>query len=75
MPIARQDEKKIIWEYFCVDQLHYHGRYISIIYDESGSKYPNISAGLTILVDGQVKRRSSYLPARTIVRFKPESLS
>jgi hypothetical protein len=39
------------WDYFCLDQVPYHGRLLTILYDRSGKKY-NRGAGLRVLADG-----------------------
>ncbi len=38
------------WSYFCVDQLKYHTRYITLLWDESGSRY-GVGAGFKVYVD------------------------
>lgn len=47
------------WSYFCVDQLLYHGRYIAIVWDQTGARYGDRLAalgappqGLHVFVDG-----------------------
>ena len=40
------------WPWFCLDQLPYHGRRLTILWDESGRRYGR-GPGLRILVDGQ----------------------
>ena len=39
------------WDFFCLDNILYHGKMLSIIWDKSGRKYDH-GAGLTVLVDG-----------------------
>ncbi|WP_075559665.1 MGH1-like glycoside hydrolase domain-containing protein [Parabacteroides timonensis] len=40
------------WDYFCLDNVSYHGRTICVLYDKTGEKY-NKGAGLSIFIDGQ----------------------
>ena len=40
------------WEYFCLDNIFYKGKTITILYDKSGAKY-NLGKGLLVLVDGK----------------------
>jgi hypothetical protein len=39
------------WDWFCLDRIPYHGRFLTILYDHSGKKYGR-GAGLRILADG-----------------------
>lgn len=48
------------WEYFCLDNVSYHGRNITIIWDKYGSRYHH-GNGLTILVDGRPAGHSEKL--------------
>ena len=40
------------WEYFCLDNVLYHGRNLTIVYDRDGSHY-HMGVGLRVLVDGR----------------------
>jgi predicted GH43/DUF377 family glycosyl hydrolase len=40
------------WDYFCLDQIFYHGHSLTILYDKSGDRYHQ-GAGLRLSVDGQ----------------------
>jgi hypothetical protein len=40
------------WEYFCLDAVPYHGRTLTIVWDESGRRYGK-GAGLRVLADGK----------------------
>ncbi len=40
------------WDYFCLDNLYFRGRYISILYDKSGDHYRK-GKGLRVWMDGQ----------------------
>ena len=48
------------WDYFCLDQVRYHGRRITILYDKTGARYGR-GQGLQVLVDGQRVARSDAL--------------
>jgi hypothetical protein len=57
------------WEYFCLDNLLYHGHVISIVYDKYGDHY-HYGRGLSVYVDGkksasspQIKKMLIHLPA------------
>lgn len=41
------------WDYFCLDQVRYHGRMLTIFFDRTGEKYGR-GKGFQILVDGEV---------------------
>ena len=40
------------WPYFCLDNVSYHGRTLTVIYDHDGQRYHQ-GKGLTLLVDGK----------------------
>jgi hypothetical protein len=40
------------WDYFCLDQVPYHGRLLTILYDRNGEKYGK-GRGLRIFSDGK----------------------
>jgi hypothetical protein len=40
------------WDWFCLDNVHYHGRILTILWDRSGEKY-NKGKGFNIFVDGR----------------------
>ena len=40
------------WDWFCLDNVAYKGRIVTIIWDRDGKKYGR-GAGLTLLVDGK----------------------
>ncbi|MCY3023315.1 MAG: hypothetical protein NTW87_30420, partial [Planctomycetota bacterium] len=40
------------WEYFCLDNVRYHGHTLTIIYDKTGERYKK-GKGLRILTDGK----------------------
>jgi hypothetical protein len=41
-----------LWDWFCLDNVRFHGRDISIVYGADGSRYGK-GAGLRVLVDGE----------------------
>ncbi len=40
------------WDYFCLDNVRYHGRNLTIVWDKNGGKYGR-GQGLSLFVDGQ----------------------
>lgn len=40
------------WDYFCLDGVPYHGRSLTILYDQTGKRYGK-GAGLRVLADGR----------------------
>ncbi len=52
------------WDWFCLDNVLYHGKIITIIWDKTGTKYKK-GKGLTVLVDG--KRVASSLKLEKLV--------
>jgi hypothetical protein len=40
------------WDYFCLDDVGYRGRRVSIVWDKPGQRY-KLGAGLRVLVDGK----------------------
>jgi len=56
------------WDYFCLDSVLYHGRILTIVWDETGEKYDK-GKGLTILADGKKLARSMTL-SRVIGKLK-----
>ena len=42
------------WKYFCLDNVLYHGKIITVLYDKTGTKYGH-GKGFKVLVDGKVK--------------------
>jgi len=52
------------WDYFCLDQVSYHGRIITILYDRTGSHYGK-GTGLIIFQDGKELARSQTLQRLT----------
>lgn len=52
------------WDFFCLDQVFYHGRTITILYDKSGTKYGK-GKGLQVLVEGRSVARTNSLQRLT----------
>ena len=40
------------WNYFCLDNVHYHGHILTILYDKTGDRYGK-GKGLRVLADGK----------------------
>ena len=40
------------WDWFCLDQVPYHGHLVAIVWDRTGSRFGH-GRGLRILVDGR----------------------
>lgn len=49
-----------VWDYFCLDSLHYHHRVLTILYDKTGSRYGR-GTGLHVYVDGKEIATSKQL--------------
>jgi len=41
-----------VWDYFCLDNVHYHGHTLTIFYDKTGDRYGK-GKGLHVLADGK----------------------
>lgn len=48
------------WDYFCLDNVLYHGRTLTILWDKTGGKYGK-GKGLRVLADGREIARSESL--------------
>ncbi|MHC4170311.1 MAG: MGH1-like glycoside hydrolase domain-containing protein [Planctomycetota bacterium] len=57
------------WDWFCLDNVSYHGRTITILWDKTGAKYGK-GAGLRVFADGKEIARSQSL-TRIKVNFEP----
>ena len=60
------------WDYFCLDDVNYHGCQVSIVWNRYGSKY-NLGVGFQIIVDSvsvasspEIKKLSAY------IKYKPD---
>jgi hypothetical protein len=48
------------WDYFCLDNVAYHGHRLTIVWDHTGSRY-HVGQGLMLLVDGKLNAHRSTL--------------
>lgn len=48
------------WDWFCLDQVSYHGKMLTIVWDKTGEKYHG-GKGLYVLVDGKEVGRIDHL--------------
>lgn len=55
------------WEYFCLDNVLYKGKVISVIYDKSGKKYGK-GKGFRVYVDGN-EVATSIIPQKTVINI------
>src|SRR6185312_6378015 len=55
------------WEWFCLDNVTYHGRAVSFVWDRSGQKFGR-GAGLGVYMDGRLAARRDT-PGRLAVRL------
>ncbi|MGO8696890.1 MAG: MGH1-like glycoside hydrolase domain-containing protein [Limisphaerales bacterium] len=61
------------WDYFCLDQVRYHGRWLTILWDRTGEHYRK-GKGLCVLADGELlasadslqRLQGVLLPARSV---------
>ncbi len=67
------------WDWFCLDNVLYHGRILTIVWDRDGSKY-GLGSGLKVYVDGALlvssptlKRVQEVLPGETVCLEYPPS--
>jgi hypothetical protein len=49
-----------VWDWFCLDDVRYHGRSLTIIWDRDGKKFSR-GAGLSVLADGKLIAHSDQL--------------
>jgi predicted GH43/DUF377 family glycosyl hydrolase len=59
----------LTWDYFCLDQVHYHGQWLTVLWDRTGEHYHK-GKGLRLLAGGQLiasadslRRLTGLLPA------------
>lgn len=57
-----------VWSYFCLDQIPYHGRLLTILYDSNGKRYKR-GKGLRVMVNGKTVAVSEKLQ-RVLVSAK-----
>ena len=48
------------WDWFCLDQVRYHGRWLTILYDKTGERYKR-GKGLRVFADGKEVTASETL--------------
>ncbi|HEX2101717.1 MAG TPA: glycosyl hydrolase family 65 protein, partial [Candidatus Synoicihabitans sp.] len=48
------------WNWFCLDDVSYHGRSLTILWDRDGTRYGR-GVGLTVLVDGEIVAQAEQL--------------
>ncbi|HZR18139.1 MAG TPA: glycosyl hydrolase family 65 protein [Verrucomicrobiae bacterium] len=48
------------WDYFCLDNVPYHGHRLTILYDETGKRW-NVGKGLRLFADGKEIARAKHL--------------
>jgi hypothetical protein len=53
-----------VWDYFCLDNVHYHGHILTILYDKTGDRYGK-GKGLRALADGKEIAASKELERLT----------
>ncbi|OAR02400.1 hypothetical protein LLEC1_06681, partial [Akanthomyces lecanii] len=53
------------WTYFAVENLAYHGRSITVLWDESGTRY-NQGKGLSVFIDGVLALQSGSIEEATL---------
>jgi hypothetical protein len=62
------------WAYFALDDLWYHGRRLTVIWDRDGTRYAR-GRGLTILADGQVIASAAGLQRVVTYLGKPRRMA
>ena len=48
------------WRWFALDNIYYHGKLVTIIWDKTGEKYKQ-GKGLSVFVDGNLAAHSTTL--------------
>jgi hypothetical protein len=59
------------WDYFCLDQVRYHGRWLTILYDLTGKRY-RTGKGLRVFANGRAVAISDKLTR--VTALGPETL-
>ncbi len=58
------------WDYFCLDDIIYHGHQVSILYDGEGDRY-GYGKGFKIISDGEViAAADDVMPLKTFIGYK-----
>jgi len=68
-PLLPQDT----WDWFCLDNVLYHGRIITILWDKTGKKY-NRGTGLRVFADGKEVAQADPLQ-RVTGKLRPAAVS
>ncbi|MGC4035023.1 MAG: hypothetical protein QM764_03610 [Chitinophagaceae bacterium] len=55
-PLITEDE----WPYFCLDNVLYHGKILTIVYDKTGKKYKK-GKGLLVFINGVLKASAATI--------------
>lgn len=55
-----------VWDYFCLDNIRYHGKTIAVLYDRTGKRYRK-GKGFMVFVDGEKKFSSAVVKMIEIV--------
>jgi hypothetical protein len=53
------------WDYFCLEDVKYHGRSVTVLYDRTGKKYGR-GKGLRLLVDGREAGTAATISKLTV---------
>ena len=53
LPKVNYQSSKFKWDYFCLDNVLYHGHNLTIVWDKVGSRY-HAGKGLRVYVDGKL---------------------
>jgi hypothetical protein len=53
------------WEYFCLDNVPYHGNILTVFYDKTGKKYKR-GKGFFILINGKQQFHSATISKAVI---------
>jgi len=61
------------WDYFCTDQVRYHGRWLTILYDKTGDRYHK-GRGMRIFADGKEIAQAASL-GKVLGRLGPATVS
>lgn len=54
------------WDYFCLDNAHYQGKRVTVIFDRTGRRYDK-GKGFRVYVDGQCRFRAKT-PRKAVIR-------
>ncbi len=60
------------WDYFCLENINYHGHSLSIVFDKDGQKYGK-GEGLSIFIDGSQCHNVGHIPGAAIELEMQES--